>query len=117
MTKRTCTKCGDLNGQNFWDRRTGKHVGCGGRVIPIATICDPPEPTVIDESDLAPGMVVVAVDDHDGLYREWICTPDAHLALGRYHQLVWARRQDPHWHREGVIVDRHVRSVAGRGRP
>lgn len=25
--------------------------------IPQATICDPPEPTVIDESDLAPGMV------------------------------------------------------------
>lgn len=85
--------------------------------IPIATICDPPEPTVIEASDLAPGMVVVAVDDHDGLYSEWLCTPDAHLSLGRYQHLVWARRQEPHWHQDGVIVGRRVRRVAGKGRP
>ena len=41
----------------------GHATGCKGmRVTPIAVICDPPEPTVIDESDLAPGMVVVAVE-------------------------------------------------------
>jgi hypothetical protein len=29
--------------------------------IPQAVICDPPEPTTIDESDLAPGMVVTTI--------------------------------------------------------
>ena len=46
--------------------------------IPHATICNPPEPTVIDESDLAPGMVVVAVDDTQPL-DAWVATPDAVL--------------------------------------
>ena len=114
-TKRWCTKCG--TDPAWWLWRSGEHVGCGGRVIPIATLCDPPEPTTIDKSDLAPGMVVVAVDDHDGLYSEWLCTPDAHLSLGRYQQLVWARRQEPHWYRDGVIVDRYVRRTAGKGLP
>lgn len=104
-----CLKCGV-------DFRYG-NGHCGEHGIPIATICNPPEPTTIDESDLAPGMVVVAVDDHDGLYSEWLCTPDAHLSLGRYQQLVWARRQEPHWYRDGVIVDRYVRRTAGKGLP
>jgi len=29
--------------------------------IPQAVICDPPEPTTIDDSDLAPGMVVTII--------------------------------------------------------
>jgi hypothetical protein len=31
------------------------------KMIPKAVICDPPEPTTIDESDLAPGMVVTII--------------------------------------------------------
>lgn len=79
ITKRWCTKCG--TDPAWWLWRSGEHVGCGGRVIPIATICNPPEPTTIDESDLAPGMVVVAVDEIGATNppRSWICTPDAHI--------------------------------------
>jgi len=78
MAKRWCTKCG--TDPAWWLWRSGEHVGCGGRVIPIATICNPPEPTTIDESDLAPGMVVVAVDDWTpGRESVWLMTPDAVL--------------------------------------
>lgn len=38
----------------------------GGTVIPIATLCS--EPTVIDESDLAPGMVAVFEPHGHGFY-------------------------------------------------
>lgn len=85
MAKRWCTKCG--TDPAWWLWRSGVHVGCGGRVIPIATICDPPEPTVIDESDLAPGMVV-AITDIDG---DWLCTPDVHLSDDG---IAWALRMD-----------------------
>ena len=68
MTKSYCLKCGDVALSPFpypLDGRKHDHaqLACNGRVIPIATICDPPEPTVIEASDLAPGMVVVAVDE------------------------------------------------------
>ena len=62
MTRFHCLKCGDLTPANDpfpWMPGGQAHAhraGCpGGRVIPIATLCN--EPTVIDESDLAPGMV------------------------------------------------------------
>ena len=85
--RKWCEKCGELEASPFaWPidgRRYVHRAGCpGGRVIPIATICDPPEPTVIDESDLAPGMVVVAVDDvTSSTPQSWVCSPDAHLSL------------------------------------
>ena len=53
--------------------------GCRGHPIPTATLCS--EPTVIDESDLAPGMVVVAVDDYPDV-EPWLCTPDAFIMFG-----------------------------------
>ena len=61
-----CEKCGEIEASPFaWPidgRRYMHRAGCpGGRVIPIATLCS--ELTVIEESDLAPGMVVVAVED------------------------------------------------------
>ena len=57
----------------------GHATGCKAmRVTPIAVICDPPEPTVIDESDLAPGMVVVAVDDTPRAVA-FLCSPDVRL--------------------------------------
>ena len=61
--------------------------------LPQAVICDPPEPTVIDESDLAPGMVVVAVDDGKSdteSYGIFLCTPDARLGWCRDPLLVSA---------------------------
>lgn len=73
-TKRWCTKCG--TDPAWWLWRSGEHVGCGGRVIPIATICNPPEPTTIDESDLAPGMVGVVTGDTGLTY---IVTMDVRL--------------------------------------
>lgn len=95
MNKRTCTKC-------------------GGRIIPIATTCDPPEPTVIDESDLAPGMVVVAVDDDRNPLDAWLTTPDAALngnglvcMLDGFYLADLKHEQSSSW----------VERVAGRGRP
>lgn len=81
-----CLKCGDVPDGTLHEvwyphKRHGEHYGCGGRVIPIATICDPPEPTVIEASDLAPGMVVVAVDDVDlSSPQSFVCSPDVHLS-------------------------------------
>lgn len=66
----------------------GYHFGCSGRAIPIAIICDPPEPTVIDASDIAPGMVVVAVDEpFYGM--ALLVTPDVVLLS---HGKTWAFR-------------------------
>jgi hypothetical protein len=82
MTRYHCLKCGELEAMANpfpWipggEARAHRPDCLGGRVIPIATPCHPPEPTVIDESDLAPGMVVVAVDENPrgGTF---ICTPD-----------------------------------------
>ena len=119
--RKWCEKCGELEAMANpfpWipgGEARAHRAGCpGGRVIPIATICDPPEPTTIDESDLAPGMVVVAVDDYDWPHREWLCTPDAVLEVGRHRNLVFACRQEGHWYRDGVIVDRYVRRIAGK---
>lgn len=90
-----CLKCGDLKGcvgGNPFPWLTGgtthRHTitGCMGRIIPIATLCS--EPTVIDESDLAPGMVVVAVDEHP-YNLTLLCTPD--VALRTYGE-TWALR-------------------------
>lgn len=85
MSKRWCTKCGA--DPAWWLWRSGEHVGCGGRVIPIATICNPPEPTTIDESDLAPGMVG-KIDDADG---EWLVTMDVHVDDVGF---AWSLRMD-----------------------
>lgn len=79
----------------------GYHFGCSGRAIPIATICDPPEPTVIEASDLVPGMVG-KIDDVD------LVTMDVHVDDDG---LAWAQRI-------GSICDPSgVRYVAGRGTP
>ena len=72
MTRFHCLKCNE--DAVYVYANDGHHFGCNGRVIPIATLCS--EPTVIDESDLAPGMVVVTTDD----YRTadvFLCSPDA----------------------------------------
>ena len=92
--RKWCEKCGELEASPFaWPidgRRYVHRAGCpGGRVIPIATICDPPEPTTIDESDLAPGMVVVAVDDN-GNAEAYLCSPDVVMYDDMYE--VMAKR-------------------------
>ena len=74
-----CLGCGQK--AIFVDKNMRHETCLGGRVIPIATLCDPPEPTVIDESDLAPGMVVVAVDDMH-FPKAFLCSPDAALGAG-----------------------------------
>lgn len=82
------------------------------RPIPVATICDPPEPTEIEASDLAPGMVVVAVDEPDGDIhppRAWICTPDAHIPGD-----VFAMGTRNGFHDEPPSV---IRYIAGRSPP
>lgn len=82
MTRFHCLKCGD--DAVYVYANDGHHFGCFGRVIPIATLCS--EPTVIDESDLAPGMVVVAVDDNTP-HRTgvaFLATPDAALENGYF---------------------------------
>jgi len=88
MAKRWCTKCGA--NPAWWLWRSGEHVGCGSRVIPIATICDQPEPTVIEASDLAPGMVVVAVDDCGTASEAFLCSPDVIMYDDMYE--VMAKR-------------------------
>lgn len=88
-------------------------AGCpGGRVIPIATICDPPEPTVIDESDLAPGMVVVAVDDCGTASESFLCSPDVIMYDDMYGEVMAKRMRYLDDLNESV-----VRRIAGRGRP
>ena len=90
-----CEKCGELEAMANpfpWIPGGEAHAhraGCpGGSVIPIATICDPPEPTVIEASDLAPGMVVVAVDElFYGM--ALLVTPDVVLLS---HGKTWAFR-------------------------
>ena len=54
-----CLKCNESAVYVY--ANDGHHFGCRGRVIPIATLCN--EPTIIDESDLAPGMVGVIESD------------------------------------------------------
>ncbi len=110
MTKRWCTKCGV--DPAWWLWRSGVHVGCGGRVIPIATICDPPEPTVIEASDLAPGMVVVAVDDCGTASDPFLCSPDV-IMYDDMHGEVMAERMRYLDEVDGLVV----RRVAGKGRP
>lgn len=105
-TKRWCTKCG--TDPAWWLWRSGEHVGCGGRVIPIATICNPPEPTVIDESDLAPGMVVVAVDDCGTASEAFLCSPDVIMYDDMYGE-VMAERMRYLDEVDGLVV----RRVAG----
>lgn len=84
--------------------------------IPQATLCDPPEPTAIDASDLAPGMVVVAVDDTEPL-DAWVATPDAILTTAG---LVIMR--DGCYLADTRLGDRHdvegwIRRVAGEVTP
>lgn len=68
MTRFHCLKCGDPSPTFYVQAGAGEHFpSCGGRVIPIATPCHPPEPTVIDESDLAPGMVGVIKSEGSGM--------------------------------------------------
>ncbi len=105
-TKRWCTKCG--TDPAWWLWRSGEHVGCGGRVIPIATICNPPEPTVIDESDLAPGMVVVAVDDCGTASEPFLCSPDV-ISYDDMYGEVMAKRMRYLDEVDGLVV----RRVAG----
>ena len=81
MTRFHCLKCGDLSPPFYVQAGTSEHFpSCGGRIIPLATLCN--EPTVIDESDLAPGMVVVAVDDERNPC-VFLCSPDAVLSAGK----------------------------------
>jgi hypothetical protein len=118
--RKWCEKCGELEAMANpfpWipsGEARAHRAGCpGGHVIPIATLCNPPEPTVIDASDLAPGMVVVAVDElciSGPTPASFVCSPDAHL----YNGIVIAR-----CFASIVIADAEdVRFVAGgRGRP
>ena len=70
-----CLKCGDSRRTFYVYNNTSTHVGCGGHTIPIATLCS--EPTVIDESDLAPGMVGVVTGPDTGL--TYVVTMDARI--------------------------------------
>ena len=95
--RKWCEKCGREVIWEFGVVESHYIDGCNGRVIPIATLCS--EPTVIDESDLAPGMVVVAVDDttvstatHSGAF---LCSPDACLNWPDQPRLVIARTMTP----------------------
>ena len=106
-TKRWCTKCG-FHGVVFLHWRTQEHVGCGGKTIPIATICNPPEPTTIDKSDLAPGMVVVAVDDCGTASEPFLCSPDVIMYDDMYGE-VMAERMRYLDEVDGLVV----RRVAG----
>ena len=104
-----CEKCGEVALSPFpypLDGRKHEHaqLACTGRVIPIATICDPPEPTVIEASDLAPGMVG-KIDDADG---EWLVTMDVHVDDVGF---AWSLRMD------SICDPGGVQYVAGRGRP
>lgn len=94
-------------GQHFYEHCCG-YSDC--RVIPIATLCDPPEPTVIDESDLAPGMVATfgsLITDYTFL----VSMPLAKLQEGDW---LWAEgRTFPFgetFDREAVSI---VRRIAG----
>ena len=75
--------------------------------IPVATICDPPEPTVIEASDLAPGMVVVAVDDCGTASEAFLCSPDVVMYDDMYE--VMAKRMRYLDEVDGLVV----RRVAG----
>lgn len=89
----------------------GYHFGCSGRAIPIATICNPPEPTTIDESDLAPGMVVTTVDDGVVLGETvWVMSRDAVLTD---NGIAVASRGFA----ASTMTTSKVRHIAGRGRP
>lgn len=86
-------------------------AGCqGGRVIPIATLCS--EPTVIDESDLAPGMVVVGVDEFGVSCEDaWLCDPQTWMMEDGFS---CSRR---YFHMEdGDFTVGQVRRIAGRRR-
>ena len=91
----------------------GYHFGCSGRAIPIATICDPPEPTVIEASDLAPGMVCVVVDEFGVLIADaWLCDPQTCMTEDGFS---YSRR---FFHMEdGDFTVDQVRRIAGKGRP
>lgn len=109
MTRYHCLKCEEDDVHVH--AGDGYHFGCSGRAIPIATICDPPEPTVIEASDLAPGMVVVTVDDG--------------FTLG---ETTWIQRWDVEMTDRGIAISSHgvelakatpsaIRRIAGKGRP
>lgn len=71
--RKWCEKCGELEAMANpfpWipgGEARAHRAGCpGGRVIHIATICEPPEPTVIEASDLAPGMLATIRSEFSG---------------------------------------------------
>lgn len=91
--RKWCEKCGELEAMANpfpWipgGEARAHRAGCpGGRVIPIATLCS--EPTTIEASDLAPGMVVVAVDEAP-YSMTLLATPDVVLLV---HGETWAFR-------------------------
>lgn len=73
-----------------------------------ATICNPPEPTAIDESDLAPGMVVVAVDDCGVASEPFLCSPDVIMYDDMYGEVMAERMRYL-----DEVDDTVVRRVAG----
>lgn len=73
--------------------------------IPRAVICDPPEPTTIDESDLAEGMVAFVCREGGGMR---IVSTDARL----YAEDTIAARTMTKW----FCVDDEIRRVAARWR-
>lgn len=113
MTRFHCLSCGDLTPANDpfpWipgGVAHGHRAGCpGGRVIPIATLCS--EPTTIDESDLAPGMVVVAMDDCGTASEAFLCSPGV-VMYDDMNGLVMAKRMRYLDEVDGLVV----RRVAG----
>ena len=114
MSRFHCLECGDLavHGPHPfpWLKGHGHtHTvsGCTGRVIPIATLCS--EPTVIDESDLAPGMVVVAVDDQGPESRPFVAPPFVLLS----DILGWVHCPSGEIRQLEFITPDYVRTIAG----
>ena len=103
------TCCFDVpTGQHLYEHCCG-YTDC--RVIPIATLCS--EPTVIDESDLAPGMVVVTVDYRQPVLEGddvWLMCPSTCMTD---NGLAVALRGEP----LATVNEKTIRKVAGRGRP
>ena len=107
MSRFHCLKCNE--DAVYVYANDGHHFGCNGRVIPIATLCN--EPTTIDKSDLAPGMVVVAVDElfTGPSAAAFLCSPDARLDDTG---LVYSDRLE-----SVLCIPRVVRYIAGKVTP
>ena len=95
MTRFHCLKCNE--DAVYVYANDGHHFGCRGRVIPIATLCN--EPTVIDESDLAPGMVATLCHEFDGPHLVdpgepiWVWAENVDV-IGNHRPLEFATAED-----------------------